>query len=60
MENNVKKTLDNFLGASDNEMVLDTQNNKKKVIIKERDGLTERINPIILVEDGRQLLREQY
>jgi ABC-type bacteriocin/lantibiotic exporter with double-glycine peptidase domain len=32
----------------------------KKVIIPEKTGIIERIDKIIVTEDGRQLLREQY
>lgn len=42
----------------------ETKKNKdtedKMKIISERNGLIERVDKIIVTEDGRQLLREQY
>jgi predicted nucleic-acid-binding protein len=35
-------------------------NNQKKIIINQREGLVERIDPIYVTKDGKQLLREQY
>lgn len=57
MERKLENALDDFNGQSEDKKVSKDDN---KVVIKQRDGLTERINPIIIVEDGRQLLREQY
>ena len=36
------------------------QNNAKKVVLKEREGLIERVDKILVTKDGKQLLREQY
>lgn len=34
--------------------------NKSKKVINEREGLIERIDRVLVTNDGRQLLREQY
>lgn len=56
MENDIKKTLDNFLDDEDNEK--EVKKNEKK--IKKDKSIIERVDKVILVEDGRQLLREHY
>lgn len=57
MEKKIEDILDDFNDSSKDKVEVKSNN---KVVIKQRDGLTERINPVIIVEDGRQLLREQY
>ena len=57
MENKNEKALDNFLTDEEKKAI---KNTKKKIVMKEREGLIERVDPIIVTEDGKQLLREQY
>ena len=51
------KALDEFLG--DEEQNVQPQKGKKKLITA-KEGLIERVDKILVTEDGRQLLREQY
>ena len=61
MEKQTEKAIDNFVGLSDEEKeILEKEKNAKKVILDEREGLIERIDRILVTNDGRQLLREQY
>lgn len=58
MENSEKNeaALDKFLGKNS-----ETKNkNAKKVVLKEREGLIERVDKVLITKDGKQLLREQY
>lgn len=59
MENKVEKALGNFI---DEPQVEEIDNIKrKKVVLDERDGLIiERLDPLFVTSDGRQLLREVY
>ena len=57
MENNKEQALNQFLNVN---TVSTTQKNKKEVVINEREGLIERIDPIYVTKEGKQLLREQY
>ena len=56
MENNVEKALSDFV----DEPVEETDDNAKKVVLDEREGLIERVDKILVTKDGKQLLREQY
>ena len=61
----MKKTKEEALeGFLDNEEQSkkpeDGKVDKKKVIMKEREGLIERVDPIYVTKNGKQLLREQY
>lgn len=58
MENNVKKALNNFL--EDPNLEQEQKKTDKKVVLKEREGLIERVDKVYVTNDGRQLLREQY
>lgn len=57
---NVENVLNNFL--SDDE--IKNVKNKKKEIIEDKvlkdNSIIERLDRVIIAEDGRQLLREQY
>ena len=58
MENKVKKALDNFV--DDYSLKQEEKKINKKVVLKERGGLIERIDKVYVSNDGRQLLREHY
>jgi hypothetical protein len=60
MENKVEKALDNFVDVPQDEEVKPKEDNTKKVILDEREGLIERVDKILVTKDGKQLLREQY
>lgn len=53
MKNNSEKALSNFVGE-------ESQENKKEVVLNEREGLIERVDKVLVTKDGKQLLREQY
>lgn len=64
MENNINKSLDNFLSNrvskevsmdGKEEQVCDLQTGECYTI-KTKDGLVERINKTYVIEDGRQLI----
>lgn len=58
---NVENVLNNFL--SDDEQKKNVKNKKKKIIedkVIKDNSIIERIDKVIIAEDGRQLLREQY
>ena len=57
MEKKAKQALDDFIDIPEEEVKDDEA---KKVILDEREGLIERVDKIYVTEDGRQLLREQY
>ena len=59
MEKKIEKALDNFAGVPEEEIRKKAEN-EKKVILNQREGLIERVDKILVTEDGRQLLREQY
>lgn len=58
MENNVEKALSDFVEEPEVEEIEDDQ--LKKEILDEREGLIERVDKIFVTKDGKQLLREQY
>lgn len=61
MEKNLEKTLSNFLNEPQVEEEKTKKNeNTKKIILDEREGLIERIDRQYVTSDGRILLREQY
>jgi len=65
MENNANDAINKFLNSFDdnnqiNDELLKKDAKSKNVIIKEREGLIERIDKIFVTSDGRQLLRERY
>ncbi len=55
-----EKIIDAFLGEEliDQEEQEKKEKNKKK--IQEKTGLIERIDRVLITNDGRQLLRERY
>ena len=57
MENNVEKALSDFVDAPVEET---NDDESKKEILDEREGLIERVDKIFVTKDGKQLLREQY
>jgi len=57
MKNNVNKVLKSFIDEPEDEK---NEGTKKKEILREREGLIERIDKVYVTDDGRQLLREQY
>lgn len=59
MESKVEKALNDFVELPENEGELKNQN-AKKVVLDEREGLIERVDKILVTKDGKQLLREQY
>ena len=60
MENNVEKALNNFIGTSEDDVFNNKVIEDKKKFIKSDFTIVERLDKIIISEDGRQLLREQY
>ncbi len=54
MKNNIKNTLDDFLNLENDD------DKKTKKVVREKSGLIERVNRILVTPDGRQLLRENY
>lgn len=61
MNKNIKKSINNFLSnevESEEEKIIKEKKAFKK--ISNNVGLIERIDKIILTENGKQLLREQY
>jgi len=59
MEKNKENALNQFLGEEINEPNQENDNTKKKVL-DEREGLIERVDKVLVTKDGKQLLREQY
>ena len=57
MENNVEKALSDFVDAPVEET---NEDESKKEILDEREGLIERVDKIFVTKDGKQLLREVY
>ena len=55
-----KDAINQFLGEIENEPNEEEDENVKKTILDEREGLVERIDRIFVTRDGKQLLREQY
>jgi len=60
MENNVEKALSNFVDEPQVEEVETKDEQAKKVVLDEREGLIERVDKIFVTKNGKQLLREQY
>ena len=60
MENNIEKALSNFVDEPQVEEVETKDEQAKKVVLDEREGLIERIDKIFVTKNGKQLLREQY
>ena len=60
MENNVEKALSDFVDEPQVEEVETKDEQAKKVVLDEREGLIERVDKIFVTKNGKQLLREQY
>ena len=60
MENNVEKEFKNFVDEPEVQEQNEKDENVKKVVLKEREGLIERVDKILVTRDGKQLLREWY
>ena len=54
-----KDAIDQFLGEMDKEPNQENEN-VKKTVLTDREGLVERVDKILVTKDGKQLLREQY
>ena len=59
MEDMLKSHLENFLSDDNKNQEKKTESDKKKVI-KSDFSIIERLDKIIISENGKQLLREQY
>lgn len=59
MEKSLEKALDNFVDIPETEEEIKIKNSKK-LVLKERSGLIERIDKVLVTKDGKQLLREVY
>lgn len=60
MENNVEKAIKDFVDDPEVQEQDEKDQNVKKVVLKEREGLIERVDKILVTRDGKQLLREWY
>ena len=57
MDKNLDKTLDNFLeDESTNQPTKDKSKNNDVKKVRTKDGLIERVDRKLIVEDGRQML----
>lgn len=59
IEKDVEKTLDDFVDVTQEDEIV-KEDQAKKVILDEREGLIERVDKIFVTKDGKQLLRERY
>lgn len=59
MDNNKEKALNNFIEDEINIENQKTVEDKKK-LVKSDNSIIERIDKIIIAENGKQLLRERY
>ena len=53
----LNKVIDEF---NEEDNLQETKKKNEKKVINEREGLIERIDRVLVTNDGRQLLREQY
>jgi hypothetical protein len=63
MKDKIKKALDDFVNPPETEEELAEKaknENVKKVVLDEREGLIERVDRIYVTKEGKQLLREIY
>lgn len=60
MENKVEKALSNFIDDPEVQEEKEKNQNAKKVVLDEREGLIERVDKILVTKEGKQLLREWY
>ena len=54
-----KDAINQFLGEIVKEPNKENEN-VKKTVLDEREGLIERVDRVLITKDGKQLLREQY
>lgn len=60
METNKENALNDFLGDTNEIETLSKSDENRKRIIKSDNSIIERIDRIIIAENGKQLLREWY
>lgn len=60
METNKENALNDFLGDTNEIETLSKSDENRKRIIKSDNSIVERIDRIIIAENGKQLLREWY
>lgn len=60
MEKNIKKAVDNFLSDENEQEFEEKVKTDKKKFVKTDFAILERIDKIVIVESGKQLLREVY
>jgi|GEM_PF-3478460 hypothetical protein len=61
MKKTKEEALEGFLDNEEQSKKPENGNiDKKEVVMKEREGLIERVDPIYVTKNGKQLLREQY
>ena len=60
MENNVEKALSDFVEEPEVDVQEENDDQVKKEVLDEREGLIERVDKIFVTKNGKQLLREQY
>lgn len=62
MKKTKEQALEGFLDNEDQQQASKNGENvdKKKVVLQQREGLIERVDPVYVTKDGKQLLREQY
>lgn len=58
MENKIEKAIDKFVDVTQTEEVKPKSktNSRTNSILSERDGLVERVDRVMVVRDGRELL----
>ena len=60
MEKQINETLDDFLLTDEEKEFQKKVNDDKKKFIKSDKSIIERVDKIIIAENGKQLLREVY
>ncbi len=60
MEKQINETLDDFLLSDEEKEFQKKVNDDKKKFIKSDKSIIERVDKIIIAENGKQLLREVY
>lgn len=58
MENKKEDALNQFLGQQPK--IPKKSVDQKEAVLEEREGLIERVDPIFVTKEGKQLLREVY
>ena len=57
-DNKIINAIDDFLSNGDDK--LEDKDSSRKKYVKDNNSIIERVDKIIIVENGKQLLREQY